>query len=456
MGKIGLLWKLYQLKRNVKKAKTQIMELREKKLHKLLAYAYAHSAYYRGTFEAKGITSKNMFDLPLSAFPTIDKQTLLTHFDEIVTTTDLTQDALCKFDAEESKEQDTYRGKYHVVHSSGSTGKPGYFVYDDKAWSQMLLGIIRAALWDMTMPEILKLLANDPRIAYIAATDGRYGGAMAVSGGIKGVGARQMFLDVKTPLDAWVEKIKAFKPNLIIGYPSAIKILGELVHKGEVEVEVCRVISCGEPLNPGMRDFLESTFHAKVVNIYGASESLALGVELGDENGMMLFDDLNYIEVEHGTMYLTSLYNFAQPLIRYKISDKLVLKNEPYKGKGPFTQAKILLGRGEDLLWFEDGNGKRDFLHPLAIEGFCIEGLLDYQFCQAGPDAFEMLAEVSEARHEEKIRFEMLRQMKEILREKHLEYIQFYVRFVEEILPDQRTGKKPLIVKNINDGRLAV
>ncbi len=192
------------------------------------------------------------------------------------------------------------------------------------------------------------------------------------------------------------------------------------------------------------------------MNIYGASESLALGVELGDENGMMLFDDLNYIEVENGAMYLTSLYNFAQPLIRYKISDQLVLKNAPGRGTSPFTQAKILLGREEDLLWFADGNNREDFLHPLAIEGFCIEGLLDYQFCQAGPDSFEMLAEISDTRHEEKIRFEMLRQMKEILREKHLEYIQFYVRFVEEILPDPRTGKKPLIVKNVDDGRLAV
>ena len=59
----------------------------------------------------------------------------------------------------------------------------------------------------------------------------------------------------------------------------------------------------------------------------------------------------------------------------------------------PFTRAEILLGRNEDLLWFESGDGHRDFLHPLAVEGFCIEGLRDYQFRQTAPDAFEMLAE---------------------------------------------------------------
>ena len=63
--------------------------------------------------------------------------------------------------------------------------KPGYFVYDEDAWNQMLLGIIRAALWDMSMPQILRLLIKRPRIVYIAATDGRYGGAMAVGDGIE-------------------------------------------------------------------------------------------------------------------------------------------------------------------------------------------------------------------------------------------------------------------------------
>ena len=81
----------------------------------------------------------------------------------------------------------------------------------------MLLGIIRGALWDMSMPQILKLLAQGPRIACIAATDGRYGGAMAVGDGIDGVGAKQMYLDIKTPLAEWVRWLRAFRPNIIIG-----------------------------------------------------------------------------------------------------------------------------------------------------------------------------------------------------------------------------------------------
>ena len=326
MKYVKLLKELYQLKRNAKKTQTEIKQLQNQKLHKLLQYAWDHSIYYRKSFEQAGITKEQLLTRPLSDFPTIDKSILMENFDELVTVSDLKQEELRKSDEKQRADRKPYRGQYHVVHSSGSTGKPGYFVYDEAAWNQMLLGIIRGALWNMSMPQILKLLLGKPRIVYIAATDGRYGGAMAVGDGIDGVGASQMYLDIKTPLVEWIQRIQSFRPNIIIGYPSAIKILGDLVEQGRVQVAVTRIISCGEPLSTGLRTFLEHTFQAEVINIYGASESLALGVETGDENGMILFDDLNIIEVENGVMYLTSLYNFVQPLIRYKISDHLILK----------------------------------------------------------------------------------------------------------------------------------
>lgn len=233
-----------------------------------------------------------------------------------------------------------------------------------------------------------------------------------------------------------------------------MKILAKLMEQREVDIKLIRAVSCGEPLEAGLRTFLEKHFRVPVVNFYGASESLALGVEIDPKEGMLLFDDLNIVEVVDGKMYLTCLYNFAQPLIRYQISDKLALKVPEAGTSCPFTRASGLLGRNEDLLWFEDGIGNQEFLHPLAVEGFCIDGLLDYQFRQTGKDSFEMLAEASDKAAENFIRKEMLRQMKAILAEKRLTYVQFYVRFVKEIRPNPRTEKKQLIV-GTDEGRLA-
>lgn len=443
MNTLKLLFELARLKRNERKSPAQLKKMQKKKLRRLLVYAFHHSLYHHRAFVRAGIDEGNVRTAPLSAFPVMDKQILLQHFDDIITVPDLTQEELRRFDAETDPDRKPYKGKYHVVHSSGSTGRPGYFVYDEAAWRTMLLGIIRAALWGISMKEIFRLLKQGPRIAYIAATDGRYGGAMAVGDGIDGVGASQIHLDIKQPLEQWVEQLKKFQPNIIIGYPSAIKILAELVERGQVKLSVMRVISCGEPLGAGLRLYLEKSLGAVVINVYGASESLALGVD--DGNGMFLFDDLNVVEVVEGEMYLTSLYNFAQPLIRYHLTDSLTLA-EPTEG--PFTRATGLLGRSEDMLWFEDGLGHRDFLHPLAIEGFCVEGLRDYQFRQTGRDSFVMLAEKTSGGVEAVIQAEIIAQMRMILEEKGLGYVRFAVKFVQEILPNSTTGKKRLILPN--------
>lgn len=446
MNMLKLLFELAQLKQNERKSPKQLKKLQQKKLRQLLVYAFHHSPYHYQAFIKAGISESSVRTAPLSAFPVMDKQILLRHFDDILTVPDLTQEELRRFDAETDPDRRPYKGRYHVVHSSGSTGKPGYFAYDEAAWHTMLLGIIRAALWGMSMKEILRLLKSGPRIAYIAAADSRYGGAMAVGDGIDSVGASQIHLDIKQPLEQWVEQLKRFQPNIIIGYPSAIKILAELIEQDRLELSLLRVISCGEPLGAGLRTYLETLFAAAVINTYGASESLALGADSG--NGMLLFDDLNVIETENGEMYLTSLYNFAQPLIRYKLSDSLTLL--PPKGS-PFTRAAGLMGRSEDMLWFEDGLGRRDFLHPLAVEGFCIEGLRDYQFCQTGRNSFVMLAEKTADGREAVIQAEITAQMRRILAEKGLGYVRFAAAFTEEILPDPATGKKRLIVSNYTE-----
>lgn len=456
MNYLKLLTELYLLKRNEKKPAAAIQRMQEKKLRAMLRFAYGQSEYYRKTFQAAGITEKNIGTASLAQFPTLSKGELLEHFDEIITVPDLTQEEMRRFDAEEAVDRKPLKGKYHVVHSSGSTGKPGYFLYDQAAWGRMLVGIIRGALWGLSMPKVLKLLSQGPRIVYLAATDGRYGGAMAVGDGIEGVHASQLYLDIKTPLSEWLRQLRTFQPNMIIGYPSAIKILAELVERGELGCQVIRVISCGEPLGSSLRNYLERVFGTQVVNFYGASESLALGAETDPQEGMVLFDDMNLIETAEDGIYLTCLYNYAQPLIRYRISDRLTLEKPDGGSRFPFTKAVGLLGRNEDILWFTDADGNREFLHPLAIEGFCIEGLLDYQFRQCGENVLEMLAETSRTASRGAIRRELMKQMGEILEQKGLSTVRFYLRFVDEIQPDPLTGKKNLILTETGKVREAV
>ena len=447
MGKLKLLWELYCLKRNTNLSQKELAELQTRKLRHILRYAYENSVYYHRAFEEAGITKENIEIMPFNKFPSIDKKILMEHFDELVTADGLKQEEIARFDKENELSTKAYLDRYHLVHSSGSTGKPRYFVYDNAAWNQMLLGIIRGALWDMSMPEILELLIKKPRILYIAATDGRYGGAMAVGDGINDLGASQLQLNVNTPLEEWKKAVEEFEPNIVIGYPSAVKILAELKKDGIINISLTRIITCGEPLSKGLRSFLESVFRLKVVNFYGSSESLAMGVETDTEEGMYLFDDLNYIEFIDGQMYLTSLYNEVQPLIRYRLSDKLQLREDTLHKKYAFSRTRTINGRAEDVLWFRNYAGSRDFLHPLSVEGICVEGIVDYQFKQTNADAFEMLVETDTHADKDYIVHEVSGRVKSILAEKHLDYVHFLINFVEKIFPNPNTGKKQLIIR---------
>ncbi len=87
------------------------------------------------------------------------------------------------------------------------------------------------------------------------------------------------------------------------------------------------------------------------------------------------------------------------------------------------------------------------------MEGFCVKGLLDYQFCQTSKTSFEMLAEAEESAERVKVTEEIYRQVRRLLADKELEEVQFSIRFVEQIIPDKHTGKKPLIIKKMEEKR---
>ena len=386
-----------------------VLDLQQRRLRKMLRFAFEHSRYYRASFTAAGINEKNIDSCPIERFPTIDKQVLIDRFDDIITVKGITQDKMRRFDNQKNAGKNL-GGKYHIVHSSGSTGKPAYFLYDDKAWDTMLIGIIRAALWNMSMPKIMRFKQSKPKILYIAAADGRYGGAMAVGD----------------------------EPDVIIGYPTAIKILSQI---NILRLSPKRVITCGEPLGKDLRKLLCRHFGCEIINFYGASESIAIGVGDDRSDGIYLFDDLNYIELADDGIYLTCLYNYVQPLIRYRIGD--IVSPRCSDRRYAFSKIGNISGRSEDVMWFNNALGRKEFLHPLSVEGLCIDGLTDYQFILTSETHFELHIQTSG--HKD-INEQLKTYLGRILASNGLENVSFDIKQVNTIGADKQTGKKRLIV----------
>ena len=263
---------------------------------------------------------------------------------------------------------------------------------------------------------------------------------MAVGDGLDNLGFSTLVLDVQMPIDEWKKQLKKFSPDVIIGYPTAIKILSQITG---MKFRLKRLITCGEPLPTSMRRAFRRRFRCQVINFYGSSESIAIGVETNQSGGMYLFDDMNYVEIYPDGIYLTCLYNFAQPLIRYKISDSV--EQMESDGQYPFSKIKNILGRSEDVMWFKNSQGKAEFLHPLSIEGLCLNGLLDYQFVQTSDVSFEINAQFSHGADVNKTGNALSKDVRRILSLNGLDNVNFTIIPTDEIRPDKTTGKKSLV-----------
>jgi len=186
---------------NTQKPKEQVKKIQEKKFREIIKFAFDNSEYYNKLYTMAEITREDFDVIDITKLPTVNKSDVLNNFDRLITCRDITQKKLSDFGSNKSLDDKLCKGKYHVVHSSGSTGKPAYFLYDKSAWDKMLSAMLRGALWDMPIFEILKFVISHPKIIYVAATDVRYGRAMAVGYGIEKIGTSQLFIDTNIPLN---------------------------------------------------------------------------------------------------------------------------------------------------------------------------------------------------------------------------------------------------------------
>ena len=157
------------------------------------------------------------------------------------------------------------------------------------------------------------------------------------------------------------------KFDYINGYTSSIVLFAKFLQKkGIVLKEICTdlklCIVTSEMFFDEDKKLLETQFGVPVVNEYGASE-LGLLAFQNPEGKWVLNSETMYVEVvdedgkilpygEQGRIVITSLYNRAQPFIRYDIGDTGTL-SEKSTPKKPIL--KELLGRTNDVAILPSG-----------------------------------------------------------------------------------------------------
>jgi phenylacetate-coenzyme A ligase PaaK-like adenylate-forming protein len=296
------------------------------------------------------------------------KQDLMEHFDEIVTDPRLTLRLANEY-VENLPDNSYLFDRYHLVASGGSSGRRGIFVYDWDAF---------ATLHAQTRRWMFRNALASGREMRPGASAMLFAGRGAhlswLSAAVFPPSGLVRTISPATPLPDMVAELNELRPVLIAGFASTLVLLASEARAGRLRIEPGTILSSGEPLFPEMRIEIESAWNASVVNYWGTSEG-AFALPCHCSQAMHLPDDLAIVEpvdetgrpVPAGVLaprfLLTNLDNLAQPLIRYEVTDELMLIDGVCPCGSAHRRIDAVLGRCDET--FVYAGGVR--LHPLNI-----------------------------------------------------------------------------------------
>jgi phenylacetate-CoA ligase len=189
------------------------------------------------------------------------------------------------------------------------------------------------------------------------------------------------------PLDEIVHRLNDLQPLGLYGYPSMLARLAAEQAEGRLLIAPLSVTATSETLRAEQRRLIRNVFGVPLVNTYGATEGLA-GVSPPDDPVITFASDSCIVELvdEHdrpvppGTtsaaILVTNLFNPVQPLVRYRIDDRVVQR--PDAADHGHLRGEVE-GRASDVLRF---GGVA--IHPVVIASPVEQaaGVADFQVRQ--------------------------------------------------------------------------
>jgi phenylacetate-coenzyme A ligase PaaK-like adenylate-forming protein len=300
---------------------------RQAELRRLLRVAKDLSPWHRKRLA--DVDPDEVDESMLAELPVMTKDDVMSNFDEIVTDDRLRLDVV--EDHLDALTSDAYLfDRYHAVASGGSTGRRGVFVYDWDSWAIFYWSALRYEIRAFRQdPD----LAGPARGAMVYAHHATHvSGAMGQTFATGEVELHRF--PVTLPLDEIVAGLNACQPTLLSGYPSVLYGLAKEARQGRLRIAPARISGAGEPLLPEIRAALEEAWNVPVINLYGGSE-FGGHASCGLGPGLHLSDDLAIFEpvdtagrpvapgICSDKLYVTNLFNYTMPLIRYEVTDQL-------------------------------------------------------------------------------------------------------------------------------------
>jgi phenylacetate-CoA ligase len=311
-------------------------------LIKIVRHAANRVPYYRNLFKEVGFDPdtfggrQDMYKIPL-----LTKEDLRTHKDEFIS-------------------EDAEKYGVHWDSTSGSTGTPLHFVVDNSTKAHKLACVLRSYQWAGYLP-------GKKTFSIQSYT---FNNAESFFKNYKFVNLWRFDakkLTKHTGLEL-IKQINQIGPKVFIGYPFSIFMLTQFADREGIPIEpIESIVAAGETLSQRRRELLEAAYGCKVFDFYSHHENVVIITEC-KHGSKHLCEDFAYNEIVDeagkdasekgmGEIVGTGFYNYAMPLIRYRIGDTVMIDHENQDcGCGrKFKIINQIIGRQNDFIETPDG-----------------------------------------------------------------------------------------------------
>ncbi|MBI2060837.1 MAG: phenylacetate--CoA ligase family protein [Nitrospirae bacterium] len=372
----------------------------QRKVSEILDFARSHSRYYSQLYKDGPLGA------PLHSLPSVRKKDLMEHFEEVVTDSRVRVEEVRRWIADPKLIGRLYLDRYVVLNTSGTTGSVGIFLFDHASWTT--IRAVAYARAPQSLPKaafFARAFTGGNRIATLCATRGHF--ALRTIFDTRPpwwekLLVRRKAIEITDPLPALVQQLNDFQPHYLSGYSSILSALAAEQAEGRLSIQPEAVGGGAEPLTSEMRRRIGQAFGARVFDLYGATEAMAIAVE-GDCGALHLTEDFCVLEPADADgkpspegewsdkVFVTNFANRIMPIIRYELTDSVRVVPGACSCGSPFRRIE-LRGRADDTLTLKGPAGIVR-VPPIALIALLLDvpGIRQSQMVQDSPTHIQVL-----------------------------------------------------------------
>lgn len=360
------------------KSRKQLEKFQMSQINKHLEFVTENSLFYHDYAGKK-----------LEDFPVIDKKIMMDNFN-ILNTVGIDRDEALEFavNSERTRKFNPKLNNITVGLSSGTSHSRGIFLVENSEKNKWA-GYVLAKF----LPE--GILSSYKVAFFMRANSNLY----------ESVNSKNIqfhFFDIYSDINENLENLNKLNPDILVGQPSVLLVIAGKMKSNAINIKPRVVISIAEVLEKEDESYIKSAFGVDVIHqVYQCTEGcLATTCKHGT---LHLNEDIVHIEKEYlddkrFVPIITDFERTSQPIIRYRLNDVLVEKQEPCKCGSLFTAIEKIEGREDDVFTFKTNSGEDVMIFPDFIRR-CIlfsGNITDYRIVQNEDNSITVFADIDD------------------------------------------------------------